>query len=74
MNSQTSRILQHLIDRIDLDVPSVDLQRVGSGKENGWCASFTRRISDIRKLGYNVIKSKEESVNGQRHTFYKIIP
>lgn len=72
MTGQAKRILAHLLENPDKEIPAVTLNRIGSGKENGWCASFTRRISDIRKLGYNVVKCYDFMVDGQRHTGYKI--
>ena len=71
-NSQTTRILETLLANKGREVASVDLHRAGSGKENGYCASFSRRISDIRALGYHVQCRKEMQPDGQMHTFYTL--
>ena len=69
---QTKRILKHLLAHANEEVPSVMLHRIGSGKEHGYCASLSRRISDIRDLGYDLKMCREETVNGQRRTFYRL--
>ena len=75
-NGQTKRIYEHLLNNIGKDVPSVDLHRIGSGKEFGWCGSLSRRISDCRKIasesGMILIKSKDVYINGQRYTWYRL--
>ena len=71
-NGQSQRILKHLLEHPNKDVSAVDLHRIGSGKENGWCASLSRRVSDIRDLGYDLVKSKDKTVCGQRHTWYRL--
>jgi len=68
-DGQTQRILQRLLHGDE--VSAVELHRLGSGKEGGWCGSFSRRISDIRKLGYSVT-CRSEMAEGQRHTFYTL--
>lgn len=69
---QTQRILEYLLLVPNEDVPAITLHQIGSGKENGFCASLSRRISDIRAMGYDVVKSRDETKNGQRHTWYKL--
>jgi len=71
MNGQTQRILQHLYANKGREVASVDLHRIGSGKDNGFCASLSRRISDIRELGYTV-DCRKEMQDGELHTFYTL--
>lgn len=73
MNGQAQRILARLQATPNQDVPAVELHRAGSGSEHGWCASISRRISDLRKQGHDVVLSRDETVNGQRHTWYKLI-
>ena len=72
-DGQSSRILRLLQKHPDKDVASVDLHMAGSGKNNGYCNSLTRRISDLRAQGHNIIVSKDVTVNGQRHTWYRLI-
>ena len=67
---QRARILQRLLHGDE--VAAVELHRIGSGKENGYCASLTRRISEIRDAGY-IVRCREERENGQIHTFYTLI-
>lgn len=51
---------------------TLKLHRIGSGKSNGFCASLTRRISEIRDMGYAVICHKK-TVKGILHTEYELI-
>lgn len=45
-----------------------------SGKPNGYCGSLSRRISDLRKLGLDVRKSRDERDKaGQRYTWYRLV-
>lgn len=66
---QTRRILQRLLHGDE--VPAVELHRIGSGKELGFVASISRRISDVRDMGWNVV-CRREVVAGQTHTFYQL--
>ncbi|MDE2105162.1 MAG: hypothetical protein KGL39_48490 [Patescibacteria group bacterium] len=49
-----------------------ELSRIGSGKPDGFCGSFTRRISDLREAGHNIVMTMEQ-IDGQRHTFYELV-
>lgn len=68
---------QRIYDRLLLGgkVSGAELSRIGSGKPDGWCASFSRRISEIREqltsLNKTVVCHKS-TVNGQIHTEYEI--
>lgn len=64
--------MAHLKAKPNEDVPAVELHRVGSGKENGFCASLSRRVSDIRQMGFDLIVSIDRRMAGQRQTFYKL--
>ena len=54
----------------NLEINAPFLHQTGSGKANGYCASMSRRISDLRKMGLNIVKTKDEYVDGQRNTAY----
>lgn len=74
MNSkqgQSARIRQYLFDHWGEEIPAVVLHRIGSGKPNGWCASLSRRISDLRDGCYDV-RCRREVVNGQHQTYYTL--
>ena len=71
-NGQTSRILKYLLKRKNREVSALDLHHVGSGSEYGWCASLSRRISDIRAMGFHLEKTRDVWDNGQRFTFYTL--
>ena len=71
MKAQTKRILDLLLEHKGREVPSVDLHRAGSPSGNGFCGSLSRRISDIRELGYTV-DCRKEQVGQQIHTFYTL--
>jgi hypothetical protein len=72
---QTWRLLKHFQSNPNQDLPAYELHKVGAGHEYGWCASITRRISDLRKMGLNVIVSRDErDSQGQRQTWYRYTP
>ena len=74
MNGQTQRIAEFLKQNPNREIPAVLLHKVGSTKLNGWCSSFTRRISDCRKLGMDVKVTRDVTVEGQRFTYYTYTP
>ena len=74
MNGQTKRIVEHFRKNPNIEIPSVELHRIGSGKELGYLGSFSRRISDCRKLGMGIELTSDRKVEGQRHTFYTYKP
>jgi hypothetical protein len=71
---QTYKIFSHLQSNPGVDIPALDLHKIASGHEYGFCASLSRRISDCRALGMNVIVSRDEYVDGQRQTWYRYVP
>lgn len=72
--SQTKRLIEHFRLHPNEDIPAPELHRIGSGKEYGYCASFTRRITECRDAGMNIILSRDERIDGQRHTAYRYAP
>jgi len=71
-NGQKIRILKYLLKHKNREVAAIDLQRAGSGSEYGWCASLSRRISDIRSMGFRLEKTRDVWDNGKRFTFYTL--
>jgi hypothetical protein len=71
---QGNRLLAVFRNHPNEDLSAATLSRIASGKKNGWCASFTRKISDLRQLGYNIIKSRDEWHAGRRETHYRYQP
>jgi hypothetical protein len=76
---QSKIILDYFKARPGVEIPSVDLHRVASGKDGGWLNSLTRRISDVRQMlateGQTVIMSRMEiTASGERHSHYKMVP
>lgn len=71
-SKQSSRILDFLLDNRGQEVSSVVLHRVGSGKPDGWLNSLTRRISDVRSYGYQVVCRKEQ-VGTQVFSYYTLV-
>ena len=69
-HGQRQRILSRLLSGDE--VSAAELSRIGSGSDKGWCASFSRRISEIRDQGYGVTCRKEFQPDGSLHTFYKL--
>lgn len=72
-SQQAKRILAVFLKLPDEDISAIRLHGAGSGKPMGFVASLSRRISDLRQQGYNIVKSREERKEGQRHTFYRLI-
>lgn len=70
---QGERMAKAFIDAPDTDIPAVELHRIGSGKPNGFLASFSRRISDLRSQNLNIVKSVDKIVDGIRHTSYRYV-
>lgn len=73
-SEQGTRIATHFLNHPNEDIPALDLHVIGSNKDYGFCASLSRRISDLRAIGMNIILSRDERVNNQRRTWYKFIP
>lgn len=73
MTNQTERLIAYLWDNPNKDIPATKLHRIGSGKPRGYLGSLSRRISDLRSMGLDVVKSRDVRVNGQRHTAYRLI-
>ena len=67
---QRQRILARLLSGDEVN--GAELSRIGSGNPLGWTASFSRRISDIRKQGYEISCRKERQPDGSLWTFYRI--
>lgn len=71
--SQSDKIWKFLTENQGKEIPAVVLHRVGSGKENGFCASLSRRISDIRAFGGQITCRKQNQPDGQIHSFYTLV-
>jgi len=74
-SKQTERILELLQSKRGKEVPMPIMSTVGSGNPNGWCASFSRRISDARELiesGEQIVCRREIAADGSHHTFYTL--
>ena len=76
-DGQTWRMLEYVLARPNqgINAPLLNLIAAGDGM---YVSSFSRRVSDVRKymqdIGGNFIKSKDEWVDGQRRTAYRLIP
>lgn len=66
--------IQRILERLQQgdEIPAIELHRAGSGKEHGFCASLSRRISDLRDAGHVVHCRKERQPDGTLHTFYTL--
>jgi hypothetical protein len=77
-DGQTQRLLEYVLARPNQDIRAIELNAVAAGDNGVYVSSFTRRVSDVRKymlnIGGNFIKSKDEWVEGQRRTAYRLIP
>ena len=70
---QSSRIFACLNYNHGKEISATVLHNVGSSRGRGFCASLSRRISDIRDLGHHV-QCRREVVDGQTRTFYTMLP
>ena len=73
INLQSKRMALLFLAMPDTDISAINLHREGSGKPNGFLASFSRRISDLRAQGMNIVKSVDKIVSGQRQTAYRYV-
>lgn len=71
-NGQKERILKALEDANGEWLSMPILSRIGSGNNLGWCASFTRRIFELRQDGWP-IQMEEYRVDGKRLTKYRLV-
>ena len=71
-NSQEGRILAALRAANGREIPMPELARIGSGNPDGFCMVHTR-IDGLRHKGFNIPAPREERVDGQRRTFYRLI-
>ena len=71
-SSQEGRILAALRAANGAEIPMPELARIGSGKPDGFCMVHTR-IDGLRHKGFNIPPPREERVDGQRHTFYRLL-
>jgi hypothetical protein len=69
-NNQTENLAKLFRENPNVEFLMPYLHRIGSKSLTGFCCSFTRRISDLRKMGLNIVKTKDEYVDGQRNTAY----
>ena len=73
INLQSKRMALLFLTMPDTDISAIDHSPGRSGKPNGFLASFSRRISDLRAQGMNIVKSVDKIVSGQRQTAYRYV-
>ena len=75
-SQQSSRLWLHLLSHIGQEQPAPVLNKAAAG-EAQYIASFTKRISECRakarSLGMDLVKTRDEWRDGQRHTAYTLI-
>ena len=69
--TQNERILERLKTTPNKWIPMPELAEIGSGKRFGFCMVHSR-ISELREKGH-VIEHSQERIDGQTHSFYRII-
>ena len=73
-NSQCSRILAALVAGKGTWVPAPTLHRAGSGKENGYVGSLTKRIDELRRRGHNILPANVwHAPDGSVHSEYQLM-
>jgi len=76
-HSQTARIYQALKSKPFTYLPMPLLSQIGSGKDNGFVASISRRMFECRELAAKdnaQILMAESREGGQRQTKYAYVP
>lgn len=73
-NSVKSKRILEALQASGTPLNGAELSRIGSGKENGWCASLSKEISRLRAQGHNVVKVIDHWIEGQRQTAYQLNP
>lgn len=77
-SAQSQRLWDYLANRPNEDIPQPELNRAAAGAGGVYVNSFTKRLSECRKraqaAGGDVIKSRDEWVEGQRRTHYRYLP
>jgi len=71
--TQEDRILRRLIEANGAEVSMPELARIGAGHDYGFCIVHSR-IAGLRKCGHNIAPARTEKVDGQVHSYYRIIP
>jgi hypothetical protein len=71
--TQNDRIKQCLLDSPFAKIPAPVLHNAAAVKPYGYCGSLSRRISDLRESGMDIVMS-DEYEGRERHTFYEYQP
>jgi hypothetical protein len=64
--TQRARILRLLIEARGAWVPLPEIMACA--------AQYNARILELRRAGFNIPKPRIETVNGQKHTWYRLLP
>ena len=71
---QSQRIADFLRAHPNEEILAPELNRIGAGDDGFYCASLSKRISDCRAMGLNIVKTKDEIRGGKRRTAYTFKP
>lgn len=68
---QSQRLWDFLMANPNKEFPTPELSRICAGG-NGWSSTITKRCSEVQKRareqGYDFLVTRDEWVNGSRHT------
>jgi hypothetical protein len=64
-NTQRAAILRLLIDARGAWVPLPEIMACA--------AQYNARLHELRKAGFNIPKPRIETINGQKHTWYRLL-
>lgn len=67
------RLIKFMSARPNRDLSMPKLMKAAAGPGKTFVASLSRRISDARALGYQIIKSSDKYICGQRRTSYRLV-
>jgi hypothetical protein len=74
-SKQAQRIYEFMRGHPNEEIPAPVLQRIAAG-DGQYVASISKRISECRQRfaveGQSLTMCRQEWINGQRHTFYKL--
>ncbi len=68
LNAKTQRaqILRLLIEARGAWVPLPEIMKCA--------AQYNARLHELRRAGFNIPKPRVETINGQKHTWYRLLP
>ncbi len=75
-SKQSQRLYDHVRRFPGVDLPQPELNSAAAGPNEIYVNSFTKRVSEVRSRlraeGRDLVLSRDEWKDGQRHTWYRL--